>query len=114
MCKKPCKECPFKRTSIKGWLGEVSFDPMGFITPHWQGDAPLPCHMWVLVQDGDWESGDYATLSELCQGFLIFAKNTCKMPLEPVTAKAVRETTPNRELVFSNLQEFVDHHKRFE
>jgi len=49
--KEVCKECPFKRDSLAGYLGEASFDPMAFLGPHLQGGEPLPCHLSI-----DWEA----------------------------------------------------------
>lgn len=104
----PCKECPFRRESAAGYLGAASGQPMEFVGPHWEGHARLPCHMQV-----DWEAEncqEQAQKAPLCQGFLIMAKNSAKMPYNPEVAQAVRETEPDRELVFSFLHEFKEHH----
>lgn len=105
----PCVECPFRRTSAPGYLGEASYQPMAFIGPHWMGEAKLPCHMQV-----DWLALDRQAQiekSHTCVGYAIMNKNTAKMPRNAADADTVRKTEANHELIFSNLGEFIEHHK---
>lgn len=103
-----CKECPFKRTSLPGYLGKASHDPELFLAPHWRGDLRLPCHMKV-----DWEAENaqaLARVAPLCHGFLILCKNAAKLPYNSEIKNAVEATEPDRENFFAWAHEFVDHH----
>lgn len=107
--RKMCKECPFKRDSIPGYLGAASGDPKAFLDPHWNGVTRLPCHMKV-----NWEkenSQELAKKAPLCQGFLTMCKNSAKMPLNIEAANEVSVTERNVDDVFNWLPEFMDHHK---
>jgi hypothetical protein len=108
--KQACKECPFRRASIPGWLGESSGKPMEFIGPHWQADLPLPCHLTV-----NWESDNSqgrAAEAPLCFGLLTMMKNSAKMPRDPELAAAVRSVERNTDEFFTHLGEFVQHHQK--
>lgn len=108
MKRTPCKECPFRRESAAGYLGAASHDPHAFLDPHWDGPTPLPCHMQV-----DWEAEnaqEQAREAPLCQGLLIMAKNSCKMPTDREVADAVVETDADTETVFHWVHEFYQHH----
>lgn len=104
---KPCKECPYRKDSAPGWLGEASYDPVEFLK---QLDLVFahPCHKTV-----DWESNDTLAVLDAppCQGMLQFAKNACKMlqyrPYEDIRKKL----KVNDSVVFATRQDFIDHHK---
>jgi len=103
-----CRECPFRRASAAGYLGECSHDPHEFVDLHWHTDLPLPCHMAV-----DWENPDaqeIAMEAALCRGFLILLHNSCKLPHNRDLADAVRSMEPDHERFFSRLDEFCEHH----
>lgn len=109
-CKKACRECPFRRTSVPGWLGSASFDPnpgQSFLVQHWFQDVPLPCHMQVNWEKDD--SQEQATVKPLCYGLLTMMKNSCKMPHDRGLAAAVAAMERDPEF-FSFPQEFYDHH----
>lgn len=106
--KQACRECPFRRASVPGWLGESSHDPKGFIAPHWNADLPLPCHMTV-----NWESTssqERAATAPLCFGLLTMMKNSCKSPRNPELANTVRGMERNTDEFFGFIQEFIAHH----
>lgn len=108
MAGEPCAECPFRRTSAAGYLGAASGKPREFLGPHWDGDVRLPCHMSV-----DWEAQDsqeQAAAAPLCKGFLIMARNASKAPTDPEVYKAVRQTDPDREKIFTFPHQFYQHH----
>jgi hypothetical protein len=106
--KQPCKECPFLRNSLGGWLGEMTGDPQGFL------DAidyeVMPCHMNVdrekhLLVEGE---------KNPCVGALQFCQNSLKFPRmarQPGTvySNLYEQAKPNA-LVFQWSTEFVKHH----
>jgi len=108
-CKKPCAECPFRRESAPGYLGEASYDPQGFIGPHWYAGVPLPCHMTV---DNESRVPVLSQDFKLCAGFLIMAKNSAKIPEHPEVRIARDEMEPDRVAVFWHIGEFIEHHSR--
>lgn len=108
-CGGSCAECPCKRTSAPGWLGAAA-SPEEFLNPHWYTSLPLPCHLLV-----DWEADNAQELAEvapLCHGFLVMARNACKIPDNPEVAEAVRGVESDKETYFSFPHEFYDHHRR--
>lgn len=104
-----CKECPFKRDSCAGYLGEMSYKPEEFLNPHWHGEEPLHCHMMV-----DWEAEDRKAALEradLCRGLLIFAKNSCKTFKNRELEKCRQDIDKNTVDIFHWYPEFLNHHK---
>jgi len=101
---KPCNECPFRRDSLPGYLGNYS-SPEEFIAET-MSDTEQPCHMSVDYEDPDWVSslGDKANH---CYGSLVFFRNICKMSRDPDRPRA----EANHDEVFSSPSEFTSHHK---
>lgn len=105
--KKACRECPFSRTSVAGYLGSAT-NPEDFIGPHWHADLRLPCHMKI-----DWDKGDAQEQTKtvgLCHGFLVMSKNSCKSHLNPEVREAQRGVEADRDNFFSMIHEFKEHH----
>ncbi len=96
---KICKECPYKRTSAPGYLGEVSYNPEEFLKQDYH-----PCHLSI-----DWDNKDYSK-SRICQGSLQFMKNTCKLPINEDIRKQLKEITVNSSEIFGRRLEFIEHH----
>jgi hypothetical protein len=84
----PCNECPFRRQSLKGWLGENN--PVNFVVCA-QIETPVQCHKKWSMQ---------------CAGRATMWANSAKVPRDP---KLLR-VEPNRTTVFSNIMEFMKHH----
>lgn len=105
----PCVECPFKKSSIKGYLGEASWRPGEFLEPHWHSGNRLPCHMKI-----DWEKANATEInnSVLCVGYLIMMKNACKLPLDPLQLAHLERVQTNYVDVFSFPYEFCNHHSK--
>lgn len=85
---RPCTDCPFRRDSLKGWLGGST--PMAFVAAA-QGDGRMDCHVIVNRE---------------CAGAAIFRSNICKRPRDPY----VLRLPANRDDVFSSPVEFQAHH----
>lgn len=109
---KPCRECPFRREAAPGYLGAATFEPdppNSFLDQHWNGFTHLPCHMQV-----NWEQDDSqreAQEKPTCTGYAIMCKNSAKLPMNPIDAEVVRDTEPDHDNVFSNRQEWDEHHR---
>lgn len=109
-CKKPCRECPFKKTSAQGWLGSASTadDPgSAFLDPHWIGEMPLPCHMQVRWTSDD--AQEQAKVKPLCFGFLTMMRNAGKLPRNPEFASHVQVMEKDNTF-FTFPHEFKQHH----
>jgi hypothetical protein len=101
----PCKECPFRRKAMPGWLGAAS--PESFVASV-QSDAPLPCHLSIDYRKPDWkEKWLTRKVGKLCAGAAIFTRNIGKRPLPSSLLPIVK---PNTELVFASPSEFLAHH----
>src|SRR5690606_18087592 len=100
--KKPCKQCPYLKNSIKGYLGESSGKPQEFLQ---QLESPTvhPCHMTV-----DWEEDDYSK-STTCVGALQFMNNSCKKSKYPNVIDEQNEVGKNDEVLSFN-HNFINHH----
>lgn len=104
--KKPCKECPFRRTSFPGWLGPWDVEGLLFHL----GRGPFPCHCTIKSSDTPYSQ------TEGCAGATIFLNNKCERSRFPRTAEhqdACKEVPADvRDSVFSTAQEFRDHHTK--
>ena len=99
---KPCRECPFRRESMPGYLGEDT--PDGFMATT-LADHEMPCHLTVDYEEDDWEESlDEASY---CAGALNFFRNMCKISRDRNRPQGEKDPT-----VFSNPMEFLAHHKR--
>jgi hypothetical protein len=97
-CKTPCGECPFKKVSTKGWLGEFTVEETLKAS---MADQDFLCHV----------SGR-GSVKRQCAGRMLFASKTAKMFRSPIIEnirKEVRDANPNfREDILGF--EFRSHH----
>jgi hypothetical protein len=105
---KPCPQCPWRRASAPGWLGDA--DPQQFAAAT-LAEAPMPCHSAIDYEDPDWRTSQLPR-APLCAGSLVFLANTCKLPRDPEHAAAVAAVAPDRDVVFAHVGEFLEHHDR--
>jgi hypothetical protein len=87
--KLPCADCPFARTAIPGWLGDVTIEDF-LLAAH--GESRLDCHTLIGPQ---------------CAGAAIYRANVCKLPRD----KSFLVLEPNDDLVFSSAEQFREHHE---
>jgi hypothetical protein len=110
MKNEPCKECPFRRASMPGWLGDhaTSQEIVNIV----QFDGFFPCHMRVsrLVNLGV-PFPTAAAEAEHCIGALAFMNNSCKVSRDPDIARQQQEVG-RREDCFSWSFEMTEHHGR--
>lgn len=74
MCSKLCKECPFSKQALKGWLGPHTVDE---IHKMMSDEYPFTCH---LARDSDTtlinvKKGQYP----ICRGFVASATKSAKL-----------------------------------
>lgn len=83
---KPCRECPWKRESAPGWVGNISPEE------------------WVALAKGEALVGCHVCAGE-CAGVAIFRANIAKL-----TRQATLRLPSDRKTVFANGDEFTRHH----
>lgn len=100
--KTSCRECPFRKASLPGYLGEAT--PEQFIaTVH--ADHEMPCHLTVDYEDPKWKEKLFE--DSFCAGSLIYARNVAMMSRD-----AKRPTLEKSDGVFASRAEFVEHHTK--
>jgi len=85
----PCRECPWRRKSIPGWVGP-------FTPEMWSQSAHGESLIWCHLKRGE------------CIGAAIFRANVCKVTRLPTLSMPA---DPAR--VFSSSEEFIAHHRQF-
>ena len=99
--KRPCRECPWKVQSARGWLGGST--PLEFLQTS-EAEQRMPCHMHVDYERADWEA--QAAQAPQCAGRAIHFANRCKLPRDP----ALLRLPADRDGVITQAQDFIDHH----
>ncbi len=101
----PCKACPWRRTSAKGWLGNST--TLEFLSQ--AEHAPrMPCHCTIDYDDPNWKETQLGS-SPRCAGHAAYLRNRCKLPHDP-ELRALCEFVGRRDDVFTSPDEFVEHH----
>lgn len=87
-CKKPCSNCPFRKDSLQGWLGEKKMTEI-------LNDDSFVCHKNNKLQ---------------CAGFMLIKE---KESIFFRMAKALKHNLilSGKELIFENKKDCINHHK---
>jgi F420-0:gamma-glutamyl ligase len=88
--KKPCSDCPFARTAVKGWLGGYTVDQ--YLALVHMTEKRIDCH---------------TKLGPQCAGAGIYRSNTLKDP----RSKELLVLPADKKLVFATPAEFKEHHE---
>jgi hypothetical protein len=105
-----CRECPYRRTSRPGWLGDG--DPVPFVAKTYLGERDMPCHMAIDYTRPDWLT-EQLPEADMCAGALIMLNNDLKRPRDPRMAAACDHVTKDvKGDVFSHPGKFLSHHSR--
>jgi hypothetical protein len=89
----PCHDCPFRRVSIPGWLGDIPAQTFINIA---LSDERYDCHTKKTDKRKHHQ----------CAGMATFRANLCKAPRDP----EVLQLKADREKVFARPGEFLSHH----
>src|SRR5882762_2976657 len=92
---KPCKDCPFRRKSLPGWLGDNDLENFTLLAV---SDVQMPCHL--TPGDGAAPNMEMHPKASQCAGRGIFLANMCKSPRD----MCFLFLPANREVVFSRPQ----------
>jgi hypothetical protein len=104
-CSKPCNDCPWRKTSARGWLGPM---PAADWIRLASSDEPIACHATIDADengDGDWSN----PRMRQCKGAAIYRRNTGKSPRNADDARHSSE--PDREHIFTSPKDFMEHHR---
>jgi len=85
--KKPCKDCPFRKDSLKGWLGKERMQDI------LMSDS-FVCHKKIELQ---------------CAGHMLI-KNDENIFVQLANRLHLETGLTGRELVFNNKDECINHH----
>lgn len=100
--KKPCAECPFKKDSIKGWLGGETAKSTFEMVTH---ECDFACHMTRHKKQEEMSR---------CRGFLMFSRKIGKMPKYNIPLANALKEIPFKEAMENEsileLKEFFTHH----
>ena len=89
---KPCKECPFRRKSLSGYLGNNEPREFAIAANH---DGNFPCHMTMGKKR-----------EAQCAGRATMWANQCKSSRD----SSVPDLEPDKDNVFSHIGEFNKYH----
>lgn len=123
---KPCAECPFRKTSLKGYVGghEDAIEIYDLLSV----DRKFPCHMQVtdiknhllneLGDDGEdpLSMSDDAAFEQACEeaphctGAILFLNNSCKRSRNPEIVKLQNAMPDKDDSVFQHLKDFLTYH----
>lgn len=102
---KPCKECPFSRTSPPGYLGP--WDSSSILVAI--GRHPFPCHLTVAPHD---THGENSPRAAACAGAALHMNNKLELSHMP-EMRALQDKlaeSPYSGEVFKGTAEFLTHH----
>lgn len=70
----------------------------------------MPCHAEIDYEADDWR--DQIEWGARCAGSLVFMRNSCQIPRKRSLRESVKAVTADHKAVFSNRQQFLEHHAR--
>lgn len=108
-CKKPCSDCPFRKNSLPGWLGdyENAQDLHNLVMTQ---EAPFPCHLTHEDEDISFtEAGNED--HPLCAGALLYMRKAFKLPRNKVIAEISKSLDIKEMENILSVPEFFKHHE---
>lgn len=99
---KPFWECPLRRKSLPGHLGE---DTAKHFMETVMSDYEMPCHQTVDYANPAWFED--ISNAESCAGVAIFFANICKLSRD----RDRMRLPADKETVFARPEEFIKHHE---
>jgi hypothetical protein len=102
-CKVPCKECPFRKDSVAGWLANYTPQDLHTLV---MSEQPFPCHM---THEKDLEFNE-AEEYPLCKGALAYMKKNAKSPRNQELNALVKAVEPEVTENILGFVEFFKHH----
>lgn len=112
--KRPCKNCPFRKDCLPGWLGKER--AQGIADAVVLGDGPFPCHETVNYNAWSDESEyTYQGREQFCAGAIALEEKENQggnllIRLGRMTGAFNYSQLLDKELVFDSVRQFVKHH----
>lgn len=125
----PCAECPFRKASLRGWLGEdrdpeelinsvLGLNPIG--KNMFAGCEPMDfdCHVSTakVLRDNEIEEGEvplaFQSSVNHCVGAMLMLKARCKRPHNIVKSTMMDKDSATEPMIL-NREEFIAHHSPF-
>lgn len=100
ICKKPCSNCPFRKDSLKGWLGKSRAQEIA------DSDS-FVCHK--TVNYSDLESERDLNNRKQCAGFMILKKDEA-LAVSWAKVLSINLDLKGFSLVFDSKEDFIKHH----
>ncbi len=92
-CQAPCNNCPFRKDSLKGWLGEQRMkgitEQISFVC---HKDNTRQCAGHLIINEKDEQNGN-SSFYRLAQSLVIDLK------------------LKNKDIIFDTIEEVIKHHK---
>lgn len=108
--KSPCKECPFRKDSMKGWLGPYK-TPQDLINAGRGSESGMyKCHMEVNEKMEYMDGFDAHLQASPCRGALIMMKKSCHRPRNPKTVALMEQVTEENKKQVLAEWEVLEHH----
>ena len=105
--KKPCRECPFSKSTMPGWLG--SYDDTSQLHALVSNEDRMPCHLPIDYETSADELAMQERRGETCVGYLAYSRNTAKRFTDR-RLKIEAEAVGKRDDVFASPMEMHDFH----
>ncbi len=93
-CKVQCPQCPFRPTSLPGWLG--GYDAGSIFQTAWF-NQPFFCHTRTSYEDPNW-AAKAAKSGRICLGYLAFA-NAAMAPKRVDDRPELASTVEDQKLI---------------
>jgi len=101
---KPCNDCPFRRVSLPGWIG--NWDKPEDLLTQSESEVGLPCH--TSYNNEKRTLADAIKSAHVCVGSLQSANNSCKLYRNKALAGFAKKVGKNSDVLTA--WEFVEHH----
>lgn len=98
---KPCSQCPWRRTAMRGFLGPHT--PQEWIEQI-HAEGPIACHQTIPDDLDGWDAWRSPGIRQ-CAGAARFRANVIKRPRHPKIAVGPTDVT-----VFATNDEFISYH----
>lgn len=106
-CTTQCRQCPFRPTSARGWLG--SYRAADVFHELWHGQ-PFFCHSKINYARPDWLARALRS-GRLCLGGLVAANRWhCPTPTDDTIRQARADVGDRDDVETMGAREFIDYH----
>jgi hypothetical protein len=106
--KKMCSDCPFRKKSIKGWLGPWTAEELQNMI---HGENTFICHQEINDMSETYSKEEIEEDGEHCVGFLRYRNQVCKRSRDQNQLARQDELKEIDDQEVLGAFQLVDHHK---